>query len=314
MRRIGFIALVAAALLAGCASIPRETAAAQEPQAPAQNGQRAATTKAATQQGSTQPATTEPAVTATAGTEEETTGTEPSHSSLLSAEALDLYRTTEEQQAPPTDEELAVIAAAKTLLGKAPNAGVLVNGKSFTLDCIGTVGAVFWSLSMDVTKDFDLYSGNGVNRLYMTLKERNALHTDKYPRPGDVIIWDNTWDADDDGDRVHDPRTHAGIVLAVDEDGTIHYVHENLYKGIVIEVMNLVRPTEARDEQGKLINSGLAIATETGGPKPAHSLSGDVFNCFGDVLGQKYYFYVDLAALDGSRGDSDVAAALQRGR
>ncbi len=30
------------------------------------------------------------------------------------------------------------------------------------------------------------------------------------------------WDVKGDGDRIHDPRTHAGIVLAVDEDGTIY--------------------------------------------------------------------------------------------
>jgi hypothetical protein len=219
----------------------------------------------------------------------------PIHSFLLSAEALGIYRTPEQQQKPPSADELAVLASAKTLLGKPPNAKVTINGRAFTLDCIGTVSAAFYGVSLDVTKDFDCYTGDGVNRLYMTLKERNVLHMDKYPRPGDVVIWDNTWDVKGDGDRIHDPRTHAGIVMAVDADGTIYYLHENLYKGVVIETMNLLRPADAWDEQGKRINSGMAIASKPGGPRPEHSLSGDVFDCFGDVLGQKSYFSVDLA-------------------
>jgi hypothetical protein len=88
-------------------------------------------------------------------------------------------------------------------------------------------------------------------------------------------------------------------------------VHENLYKGIMIETMNLLRPTVARDDQGKLINSGMAIASKPGGPAPAHSLSGDVFDCFGDVLGSKDYFLVDLAQQEGIARGATVEVALQ---
>ena len=307
MYKFASIMVVAVALLAGCTSIPRQGTDSQQPQ----ETQPQATPQIEQHEETTTQEATSPATTTEPPAQVETPAAEPFRSSLVSAEALGIYRTPKELQQPPTNDELAVIASAKTLLGKSPNASVTVKGKGFTLDFIGTVSAIFYALSIDVTKDFSLYAGNGVNRLYMTLKERDALHTDSYPRPGDVIIWDNTWDADGDGERIHDPRTHAGIVLAVDEDGTIHYVHENLYKGIVIETMNLLRPAVARDEQGKVINSGLAIATKTGGPKPEHSLSGDVFNCFGDVLGSKYYFFVDLAQLEGNALGTAVAVALQ---
>jgi hypothetical protein len=208
----------------------------------------------------------------------------PARPTSISADSLGLYRGKDDARKPPTDDELLVIASAKTLLGQLPNAKVLVKGKQFTLDCIGTVSAIFYHMDIDVTKDFDKYSGNGVNRLYMTLKAAGVLHRDKYPRTGDVIVWDNTWDANNDGDRMDDPRTHAGVVLAVDDDGTIHYIHENLYKGVIIEVMNLLQPEVASDAGGKRLNSGMAIATVSGGPKPEHWLSGDVFNVFGDVL------------------------------
>ncbi len=219
----------------------------------------------------------------------------PARPSAVSAEARGLYRTTEACKAPPTRDELDVIDSAKTLLGQPPNAKVLVNGKRFVLDCIGTVSAIYYKLWLDLTKDFALYPGNGVNRLYRTLEAQRVLHGDRYPRPGDIVFWDNTWDANDNGDRTDDLKTHAGIVLAVDDDGTIHYVHENLYKGVVIEAMNLLRPDDARDESGKLLNSGMAIATASGGPRPTHWLSGDVFSRFGDALRVKGHFAVEHA-------------------
>jgi hypothetical protein len=217
----------------------------------------------------------------------------------ISAEALGLYRSKEDARKPPTDDELLVIDSAKQLIGQAPNAKVVVKGKQFTLDCIGTVSAILYRMDIDITKDFAKYPGNGVNRFYLTLKDLRALHHDQYPRTGDVIIWDNTWDANGDGDRTNDPRTHAGVVLAVDDDGTIHYVHENMFKGVMIEVMNLLQPAVASDASGKRLNSSLAISTVTGGPKPERFLSGDVFDTFGDVLRFKERLKVAVACEPG---------------
>jgi hypothetical protein len=215
------------------------------------------------------------------------------------AEPLGLYRTMAEARAAPTQDELLVVASARELLGQAPDAKVVVNGRLFTLDCIGTVCAIFYRLNIDLAKDFGEYSGNGVNRLYMELEAKGVLHRDRYPRAGDVIIWDNTWDANGDGDREDDPHTHAGVVLSVDDDGTIHYAHESMVKGVVVETMNLRRPGVSLDESGKRINSGLAIATVSGGPKPERWLAGEVFQAFGDVLKVKACFAAatGLAAL-----------------
>ena len=302
MKGSTFVLLGAALLVAGCATAPHVAPA--QPGPAAQTGTPAAAAPAATaataataQPQAAAPAKPQQAAAENAGAPATTAGSsEPvNHPSLISSDALGIYRTEEEQEAPPSSEELSVIASAKPLLGKAPNANVTVNGKGFMLDCIGTVSAIYYGMSLDVQKDFDLYSGDGVNRLWMTLRERNAIFTDRLPRPGDVVFWSNTHDANNDGDRIHDPRTHAGIVLAVDDDGTISYVHENLYSGIVIEQMNLLRPTTARDEKGKKINSGMAIATKPGDPLPVHTLSGDVFDSFGDVLGSDDYFFVDLS-------------------
>jgi hypothetical protein len=266
--------LASAACLSACASSPAPREAAVQPPPPTPAAQAAAQPKAEARPAS------------------------------ISAESLGLYRDPADARKPPTDDELLVIASAKTLIGQLPNAKVVVKGKQFTLDCIGTVSAIFYRMDIDVTKDFDKYSGNGVNRLYMTLKDLKVLHRDRYPRTGDVIIWDNTWDANGDGDRTNDLNTHAGIVLAVDDDGTIHYVHENLYKGVMIEVMNLLQPSLASDDGGKRLNSGLAIATVAGGAKPERWLSGDVFKAFGDVLRIKG----DLKVAASRPGDADPNA------
>ena len=205
------------------------------------------------------------------------------------------YRSAESLARPLSEEEKSVIASAKTLVGQPPEAKVTVNGKNFTLDCIGTVAAIYYRLGIDVTKDFGKYPGNGVGRLYESLKARKVLHRDTVPRPGDVIIWDNTWDANNDGNLTNDPRTHAAVVVAVEPDGTIHYVHEHVRKGVIVEVMNVKRPRDYQDEKGKVINSPLALVSGTGRGRPEHWLSGDLLNAFGDVLREKSYYRVSSA-------------------
>ena len=76
------------------------------------------------------------------------------------------YRTRLQVTAPLSEDEQAVIASARTLIGRGPESRVLVNGKTFVLDCIGTVSAIFYGMNIDVQKDFRRYGGDGVSRLY----------------------------------------------------------------------------------------------------------------------------------------------------
>ena len=202
------------------------------------------------------------------------------------------YRSPEQLARPLSEDEKSVLASSKTLMGKAPNAKVVVNGKTFVLDCIGTVAAIYYRLGIDITRDFARFPGNGVNRFYESLKARKALHNDGYPRPGDAVVWDNTWDANNDKNLDNDPRTHAGVVIAVEEDGTIHYVHEHVRRGVIVEVMNLKRPRDYQDEKGKMLNSPLALVSGTGRGRPEHWLAGDLWSGFGDVLREKEYYRV----------------------
>ena len=182
-----------------------------------------------------------------------------------------------------------ILKQANDLVGRAIYSKVIVNGKTFTLDCIGTVSAIFYSAGIDITKYFNKYSGNGVSRFYATLKNFDSLHDEKMPEKGDVIFWDNTWDRNNDGIIGNDPLTHAGVVMQVDEDGTIHYIHANYVFGIIVEQMNLLNPTVYKDGDGKILNTPMFINSSLK-KHPEHWLSGDLFKQFGRVLKVKELF------------------------
>ena len=61
------------------------------------------------------------------------------------------------------------------------------------------------------------------------------------PEPGDIVFFDNTWDRNGNG-RWDDDLTHMGVVVAVDRNGTISYLHNHLRRGVVVEQMNLRHP------------------------------------------------------------------------
>jgi len=221
------------------------------------------------------------------------------------------YRSPEQIAQPLTAEEKAVLASAQTLVGRAPESIVKVNGRTFVLDCIGTVSAIFYGMDIDVQRDFPRFRGDGVGRLYQSLRTESVLHRDLYPRPGDIIFWDNTWDANGDGILDNDPRTHAGVVLSVDADGTIHYVHEHVVKGVTIEAMNLLHPRDYYDPQGRIINNALAMNSGISRRKnPPHWTSGDLWDSFGDILRVQDHFAV-AAAPSGSDRPVEVELAVR---
>jgi hypothetical protein len=218
------------------------------------------------------------------------------------------YRTPDQIRQPLSREEAAVLASAETLIGRAPESRVTVNGRTFVLDCIGTVSAIFYGVNIDIQKDFPRYSGNGVSRLYQSLQARGVLHTDRTPRPGDVIFWDNTWDSNGNGIMGDDPRTHAGVVVGVDDDGTIRYVHEHVRRGVVVEVMNLRHPGDYYDSRGKVINNAIALGSGISRKdNPAHWVAGDLWNSFGDVLRIRRQFAFAQALPDASDAEGLMA-------
>ncbi len=187
-----------------------------------------------------------------------------------------------------------ILDQAYALIGKKMNETVLVNNKEFKLDCIGTVSAIFYSADIDIQKHFNKYKGNGVSKFFYTLSDKNTLYKGKPPEIGDVIFWDNTWDRNNDGVIGNDPLTHAAVVVDIEEDGTIYYIHQNYVFGIIVEKMNLLHPTVYKDENGKEINSPMYINSSLK-KHPDHWLSGDLFRHFGGVLKIKEYFLISYS-------------------
>ena len=133
-----------------------------------------------------------------------------------------------------------VALAAVDLLGRR---NLTVRDRRFNYDCTGTILAAYYTAGYDLAANFGAYTGNGVRRLYMMADDYGTLRQDKPLLPGDIIFWDNSYDRNEDR-RWNDELTHAGIVVAVERDSTITYVHHNYRRGVVMAKMNLRRPSD----------------------------------------------------------------------
>jgi len=150
------------------------------------------------------------------------------------------------------------------------------------MDCTGAVLAIYYYAGIDLARDFNKYSGNGVTRLYKSLQAQKLLYDTRYPVTGDIIFWDNTYDRNEDG-RWNDPLTHVGMVMDVSKNGDVEYVHLNYSRGIIIENMNLREPKiHQRMERGqmRIVNSPMRMK-RSGIPHPEDWLSGQLFKIFG---------------------------------
>jgi hypothetical protein len=157
--------------------------------------------------------------------------------------------------------------------------------KTFTLDCIGFIEAVFYSAGFDIQKEIARYPGNnGVTKLYNYLNINKEVHRKKIPEVGDIIIWDNTWDFNNDGRFGNDPLTHAGFVTKVDSDGTIHFVHVHITLGVVVERINLYKPNQRFDVTGKEINTPMHAQSALNFKKNLPYLSGELWRISGQLL------------------------------
>lgn len=172
-----------------------------------------------------------------------------------------------------SEAQRLIVEGGATLVGKKK---LEVNGVVYPNDCTGVVRAAYAFASMDLAFRFGSYEGNGVKRLFYTLNDAGLIYSVTLPAPGDLIFWDNTWDANGNG-RIDDELTHVGVVISVEDDGDIRYLHYNYGKGPVIERMNLLKPgDEERDEEG-LLNSPLRMRSA---PKGIGSGSATLYRVF----------------------------------
>jgi len=173
----------------------------------------------------------------------------------------------------------ALVKAANGLLGREE---LVVRGRRFNMDCTGVVLAVYYSAGLDLSREFDRYSGNGVTRLYKSLEARELLYRTRDPAPGDIIFWDNTYDRNGDG-LWNDTLTHTGMVVNTHTDGRVEYIHMNYRRGIILETMNLHNPDAHQDTRlGRvtIVNSPMRMK-EAGSPHPDKWLASQLYRIFG---------------------------------
>lgn len=156
----------------------------------------------------------------------------------------------------------SIVDGGPSLVGKA---SLVVNGKTYPNDCTGVVRAAYAFANIDLAFRFGSYAGNGVRRLHETLLDKGLLYATRYPAPGDIVFWDNTYDAN--GNRKADDEfTHVGVVIAVEPDGAALYLHYHYRLGPIIERMNLVTPDDETLIDGKPANAALRMRNSPPGP------------------------------------------------
>lgn len=170
-----------------------------------------------------------------------------------------------------------LLAGARYVLGKTR---LVVNGQHFNDDCSGTILAIYAYAGVNLVKRFRHYTGSGVVRIYKIMKAHHLLYKSYYPQPGDIIFWNNTYDANGDG-KWDDPLTHAGMVVGVGPSGEITFIHQNYRLGIVLAKMNLLYPsiyTRIIDGIRVMVNSPMRMR---GSPPGPYWLSGQLIASLG---------------------------------
>jgi hypothetical protein len=173
-----------------------------------------------------------------------------------------------------SEAQRRIATGGASLVGKKT---LVVNGVTYPNDCTGLVRAAYAFASIDIAWHFGRYSGNGVLRLYKTLKAEGLLYATQYPAPGDLVFWDNTYDANGNG-RADDELTHVGVVLSSEPDGSIRYLHYHIRLGPVVEAMNLTRPDDESDGPGGRVNAFMRMR---GSPGSAGDNAAQLFRVFG---------------------------------
>ena len=121
-----------------------------------------------------------------------------------------------------------------------------INGQRFRMDCSGVVRAIYFKAGIDLAQDFNKYKGGGVQRIHATMQAKGLIYRPTVPVPGDILFWDNTYDANHNG-QSDDVLSHIGMVVSSDKKtGNVVYVHHHEKKGIVFETMNLLHPNDPK--------------------------------------------------------------------
>lgn len=177
-------------------------------------------------------------------------------------------------ETPPS--RTAIVRTATRLVGART---IDVNGQRIAYDCAGVTRAVFLQHGIDLYESrIADQQANGVRLIYNHIRQHGKLHQGPAARPGDLVFFDNTWDANRDR-RINDRLTHVGIVERQDADGTITFI-SRVAGAVERYRMNLGLPHVYRTAEGKVLNDHIR-RKDSDDSATTRYLTGELFAAFG---------------------------------
>jgi probable lipoprotein NlpC len=159
-----------------------------------------------------------------------------------------------------------------------------VGGQRYAADCSGYVAAVYEAEGLPLRRLMSRAAPgerSGVAAAYQAARAYGAVFGGggEWPRPGDLVFFRDTYDRNRDGS--YEARfTHMGIVERVDADGTVSFLHRGA-REVTRGVLSRERPAEARDEDGRTLNTILREARPRAAV--ASALAGQLFMAYGRI-------------------------------
>ena len=158
----------------------------------------------------------------------------------------------------------------------------------------GFVKMVYLKFGVDITDIDKKKDGEGkwlttTQMIYEYFKNNGDLFFGKMPEIGDLVFFDNTYDANKDG-VFNDKLTGVGIVTEIDKDGTIFFLY-NTSKGVSLKMINMKYPEKKNIKSKnitKTVNSQLRWLTQKEKSDPIAykypTLSAQLLNNFASIL------------------------------
>ena len=153
--------------------------------------------------------------------------------------------------------------------------------RNFRNDCSGFTRKVYSKFNIELFRlprhELKSINGkwlNGVELIWKYCKKHGKVFIRKTPKTGDIVFFDNTHDRNKNGS-YDDYFTHVGIVVKVDKDKTIHYIHKAT-SGVKISKLNM-KYKNKRKYGKKEINSYLRR-------RGKYRLSGQLLRGFGSIF------------------------------
>ncbi len=181
------------------------------------------------------------------------------------------------------DEDLGsrLVAGAEAALGE--RGPFSTGGERFPADCSGYVTWAYQAEGVPLRRLMELAAPretSGVAAAYQAARTYGVVFGGggEWPRPGDLVFFRDTYDRNRNG-LVDDPFTHLGIVERV-ESGSVTFLHRG-GRGVARGVLTLDRPAEARDADGRALNSVLRDKRPRLAGEPA--LAGELFQGYGRI-------------------------------